>query len=306
MFNRICRGSGMLSRVRGSIGVLGLVLLLIWLVPGLGDSWAEHEMDDGDVLEQYPGLSKAFKSNTFSILVNDGWGLGQGSKMTRIVGEGVENTFELDGLSVRTEYRGAKSKRTRVKQVVTITNTADRDRTVEYRARMRIEAQRIAWDGEDYPATWVPRLFRAYLKQVSVPEFANKLGKGDLEGLGEFKDYMHEYMAGSRIVFEAGGARGIYDWSDALHLHPEVWVYRVGDVSYVEFVVRNITVPAGDQAIIDPILGLDDPAEYDLRFDGKTNVSQLGYKNSVAVGDVNGDNQGCIGQLQHPLQRNSG
>jgi hypothetical protein len=82
----------------------------------------------------------------------------------------------------------------------------------------------------------------------------------------------------------------VYDWSDAVHLNPEVRVYRTTQGAFLEFVVDDLKVPAGGQAVIDPIYGFDNPADYDLRYDGYVEIKWL-TDNGLLIGDINGDSE---------------
>jgi hypothetical protein len=252
-------------------------------------------LPDGEVLSHFDLLGKVFHGNDFSLSIDGQVTRQLVVKKTRIVEEDgvVENTYDLDGLVVSTHYRELKPGKSgkegiRVKQVVTLSNPASQDRTATYTTWARIPADKVTWDGKSYTLTSDPKVFRAFKKTASILDLAEALGKGDMAGLESFKNYEHTYTAGSHIVFEADGGRGVYDWSDAVHLNPEVRVYRTTQGAFLEFVVDDLKVPAGGQAVIDPIYGFDNPADYDLRYDGYVEIKWL-TDNGLLIGDINGD-----------------
>src|SRR3989344_1505107 len=84
------------------------------------------------------------------------------------------------------------------------------------------------------------------------------------------------------------GRQALYDWSDAVFLDPEIRAYRTAEGNFLEFFVKDIHIPAGEERVIDPSFGLNDPSSYDIRYSGAATSDAL-TDSAFVVGDVNGD-----------------
>ena len=204
----------------------------------------------------------------------------------------LTSAYDIGDVSVTTDYQESKNHTlggfSPVKQTITLKNHASADRTIDFTNRIRISADEITWDGKKYSITEEVQTFRVYDKTASVPDFAKESGQGDTAGIEAFENYTHTYKTGASITFMTEGRQALYDWSDAVFLDPEIRAYRTAEGNFLEFFVKDIHIPAGEERVIDPSFGLNDPSSYDIRYSGAATSDAL-TDSAFVVGDVNGD-----------------
>jgi hypothetical protein len=250
---------------------------------------------DSDMLETFDRLKTGFRSVDFSLAGETALASDAIEKNIRRSDDHtvVTGGYDLDGISVETGYRDGKSVSLDgfkpVKQTFTLKNDSDTERKITLSSRTGISSDEIMWDGARYRLTEEKQTFKAYEKTASIPEFAKDTGRSDVGGVEEFADYVHTYTVGSSILFESeDGHPARYDWTDALRFQPEVLAYREDGRNYLEFVVRDVAVPAASETVIDPNFGLNDSSAYDLRLDGSAPLPSL-TDSGFVLGDINGD-----------------
>src|SRR3989344_5643949 len=204
----------------------------------------------------------------------------------------LTSAYDIGDVSVTTDYQESKNHTlggfSPVKQTITLKNHASADRTIDFTNRIRISADEITWDGKKYSITEEVQTFRVYDKTASVPDFAKESGQGDTAGIEAFENYTHTYKTGASITFMTEGRQALYDWSDAVFLDPEIRAYRTAEGNFLEFFVKDIHIPAGEERVIDPSFGLNDPSSYDIRYSVAATSDAL-TDSAFVVGDVNGD-----------------
>ena len=273
-----------------------------------------HNLPDKDGFSYFKYLKKGFNNHTFSLTnVAEAKTI---KKHTNFKGESdeVTNIFTTKDIIITTDYKRTNENvhtlggpQANVKQTFTLTNTTNKEKITTFTSRTEIPTNQIQYDGQTYTITKDKQYFKSEEKTSTIPEFAQRVGVEHPEEAENFKNYTHTYQTGSKMIFESEDEEGnealaVYDWGDAKHLNHEVTIYseyidnsekifKENETKYfIEFIVKDIIIPPNETFIIDPSYGLDDSANYDVRYDGEEiNAPQLTLDGAIAVGDVNGD-----------------
>ncbi len=228
------------------------------------DQYLISDIPENEFLDKYPDLKSGFQDITLSLEADepifDGENFQKPQKISvwqkikslfglkirtlaeykRLVkeingSENIQTTLDLSQISLTTKYKETEaiapgSAPNPIKQEIILDNKGGRDLNLNLKIKHQIKADKVTWDDKEYEVNPTPQVFKGYEKTETIPEFAKTLGKENLEGAEEFKNYTWTYAAGTRLIFKTtdGASRAFYDWSDIPEeLAPEVSVSRI-------------------------------------------------------------------------------